>query len=79
MQRVFQTIAERRDVKKYITQLEWHSSRDCLAVGLGDTKLCAYSMKSDTKLAVKVYIAMLSMIDLTSPPFTLILGWMESI
>jgi WD40 repeat protein len=65
---VIQTIAERRDVKKYITQMKWHSSGDRLAVGSGDKKLCVYSMKSDTMPAIKVDITMLSMIDLTSPP-----------
>jgi microtubule-associated protein-like 6 len=62
------TIAERRDVKKHITEMKWHSSGDRLAVGSGDKKLCVYSMKSDTTPAVKVDITLISMIDLTSPP-----------
>ncbi|KAL3794334.1 hypothetical protein ACHAW5_009894 [Stephanodiscus triporus] len=62
------TIAERRDVKKSITEIKWHSNGDRLAVGSSDQKICVYSITSNTKPAIKVDIALLSMIDLTSPP-----------
>ncbi|KAL7429614.1 hypothetical protein ACHAXH_001952, partial [Discostella pseudostelligera] len=61
-------LAERRDVKKYITTMKWHSNGDRLAVGSGDHKICVYSILTDTEPATALDITLLSMIDLTSTP-----------
>jgi len=61
-------LAERRDVKKYITTMKWHSYGDRLAVGSGDHKICVYSILTDTEPATALDITLLSMIDLTSTP-----------
>jgi WD40 repeat protein len=40
----FEIVAERRDVKRYITEMKWHSNGDRIAVGSGDKKICVYSL-----------------------------------
>ena len=62
-----QIIAERRDVKKYVTEMKWHGNGDRLAVASFDKKICVYSIATETKPAIKVDINLLSMMDLTSP------------
>ncbi|KAL9191598.1 hypothetical protein ACHAXT_001304 [Thalassiosira profunda] len=63
-----QIVAERRDVRKHVTEIKWHSSGDRLAVGSFDKKICVYELATETKPAVSVDITLLSMIDLTSAP-----------
>ncbi|KAL7536887.1 hypothetical protein ACHAXR_007473 [Thalassiosira sp. AJA248-18] len=63
----YQIIAERRDVKKFVSEMKWHGNGDRLAVGSGDKKICVYGIATETKPAIKVDITLLSMVDLTSP------------
>jgi len=63
----FQIIFERRDSRKFITEMKWHNS-DRLAVGSSDKKICVYQLTTETKPATTVGVALLSMIDLVSPP-----------
>jgi WD40 repeat protein len=61
----FEIVAERRDVKRYITEMKWHSNGDRIAVGSGDKKICVYSLNF---AALKADIRLLSTIDLASTP-----------
>ena len=64
----FQIISERRDSRKFITEMKWHSNGDRLAVGSSDKKICVYQLVTETKPATKVDITLLSILDLTSSP-----------
>ena len=64
----FQIVSERRDSRKFVVDMKWHSNGDRLAVGSWDNKICMYQVTVETKSATKVDITMLSVLDLISPP-----------
>ena len=61
----FEIIAERRDVKRYITDMKWHSKGDRIAVGSADHKICVYAVNF---VVLKADIRLLSTIDPASTP-----------
>jgi WD40 repeat protein len=61
----YRIIAERRDSRKHIRGIHWHSSGDRLAVGAD--KIFVYALKTDTNPAINIDMSLIATIDITSP------------
>jgi len=61
----YRIIAERRDSRKHVRQIKWHSSGDRLAVGTD--KIFVYALKTDTNPAIKIDMSLIATFDITSP------------
>ena len=59
-----QVVAERRDSRKHISNIKWHSNGTRIAVGSHDNKICVYEVSSKTTPAVKLDLSLLSVIEL---------------